>query len=243
MFPVAGAWAGKIWYCGQTLQFPFQASSPVRFFQPWYSLVTPWECRHIWRIMYNPSWVMMIINRWEAKWRRPPEEREHGVYQVVRSPQAPQQGEKIRDREATIILILQSYPQLQSYLHLLWNTLQQEPFPPLNIMDTHFLRRSCHLTDITMDCQCRLPGPISILTDPSLEIFRWENTILLWDMFHPCTPVRCPLCCILLLVMAALPCIPPRDMPTPQYTFPQDKRPLLTHQLIQCNLSLLQGEK
>ena len=184
---------------------------------------------------------MMIISRWEAKWRRPLEEREHGGYRVVRSPQAPQQGEKIRDREATIILIPQSYLQLQSYLHLLWNTLQREPFPPLNIMDTHFLRRSCRLTDI-MDCQCRLPGPISILTDPSLEIFRWGNTIPLWDMFHPCTPVRCPLWCILLLVMAALLCIPPRDMPSPHYTFPQDKWPLLTHHLIQSNLSLQQGK-
>lgn len=241
-FAVAGAWADMIWYCGRTLQFPIQVSSLVQFFQPWYLPATPWGCRHTWHITYNPFWTMTIINRWEAKWRRLQEEHEHGGYQAVRSPQPPQQREKIRDREVTIILIQQLYPQLQSYPHLLWNTLQRGPFPPQDIMDTRFLRANTRQTNITTDCQRRLPGPISILRDPSLENFRWENIILLRDMFHPCTPVRCPLWCILLLGMAALPCILPRDMRSPQCIFPQDEWPLCTHQLIQCSLSLLQGK-
>ena len=239
IFAVAGAWAGKIWYCGQTLQFLIQVSSPVLFFQPWYSPVTPWGCRLTWRIMYNPSWTMMIINRWGAKRRRRREEWEHVGYQAVRSPQLPRQREKIHDREATIILTPQSYPQLPSCQRLLWNTLQRGPFPPLNIIAPRFLWHSSRQTDITMDCRCRLPGRIHILTDSSPENFRWESTIPLWDMFRPCTPVRSPLWCILLLGMAVLPYIPPRDMLCPHYTFPQDKWPLL----FQCSLSLRRGKK
>ena len=238
---VTGAWVARIWFCGRSLPPPFQVSSPVPSFHRWYSPAIPHECRHTWPTLYNPSWTMTITNHSEAKERTLPVEQELDGYQAVWWLQPPQQRGKIRDTEATIH-ITQWYPRLQSYHHLLLSTLRRGPSPPQNIMDTRFFLRSSRLTSITMAAyQCLLPGPISILMDLSQESFRWETTIPLWDMFHPCTLVKGLLWFIRLPGMAGHPCILPQGMYCPHYTHPMDKWPRPNHQHIQCSLSLRQG--